>query len=172
MKSIFRSAAVIALAVASLAALPLALPAEAATPLATSTLQTAANTKLDTLIAQTSGQLPYGATSVTASATGTTAATTATLPAVSGKTNYLCGFSIRANATAAATGDATVTGAVSGTLHFTQWTAPLASGIGVTSADTSGMCIAASAVNTAISVVSAAPGSGGTVSVSVWGYVK
>ena len=49
---------------------------------------------------------PYPATAVpiTASATGTTTATTATLTNVSGHTTYICGFSIRANATAAATG--------------------------------------------------------------------
>lgn len=112
----------------------------------------------------------FGATPVTVSATGTTAATTATIPAVSGKKAFLCGFSIRANATAAATGDATVTGTVSGTLHFTQFTAPLASGIGVVEPVIGTSCIAASAANTAISVISAAPGSGGVVSVTAWGF--
>src|SRR6185312_7401057 len=63
----------------------------------------------------------FGATPVSISATGTTAATAATLPAAAGKTTFLCGFSIRANATAAATGDATVVGLKGGTLHFTQW---------------------------------------------------
>ena len=109
-------------------------------------------------------------TPVTISATGTTAATTATLPAVAGKTTYLCGFSIRANATAAATGNATVTGTISGTLNFTQWTAPLASGLGVTEPNIGNICIPGSAVNTAINVISAAPGTGGVVSVSAWGY--
>jgi hypothetical protein len=111
----------------------------------------------------------FNATPVTVSATGTTAATTATIPAIATSTAHLCGFSIRANATAASTGDATVTGLISGTLHFTQWTAPLASGIGIVEPDL-GMCIRASAPNTAISVISAAPGSGGTVSVSAWGF--
>ena len=110
------------------------------------------------------------ATPVTASTTGTIAATTATLAGVAGKTTYLCGFSIRANATAAATGNATVTGTITGTLNFTQWTAPLASGLGITEPPIGPSCIPASAANTAINVVSAAPGAGGTVSVSAWGY--
>lgn len=112
----------------------------------------------------------FGATPVTASATGTTAATTATIPAVAGKTAFLCGFSIRANATAAATGNATVIGLVTGTLNFTQWTAPLASGLGIVEPPLGPGCIGASAQNVEIDVVSAAPGSGGVVSVSVWGF--
>lgn len=118
-----------------------------------------------------STQYPAGATPVTASATGTTAATTATLPAVAANYNFICGFAIRANATAAATANSTVTGTISGTLNFTQWTAPLASGVGITEERFS-PCIPASAVNTGIAVVSAAPGSGGVVSVSAWGYYK
>jgi hypothetical protein len=117
-----------------------------------------------------SPQFPSGSTVVTASAIGTTAATTATLAAAAGKTTYLCGFSIRANATAAATGNASVTGTVTGTLNFTQWTAALASGIGITEPPIGAGCIPASAANTGIAVISAAPGVGGTVSVSAWGY--
>ena len=112
---------------------------------------------------------PLTAVPITASATGTTAATTATLTAVSGHTTYICGFSIRANATGAATGNATITGTITGTLNFTQWTAPLASGLGVTE-NTFSPCVPASAVTTSIAVISAAPGSGGVVSVSAWGY--
>lgn len=106
---------------------------------------------------------------ITASATGTTAATTATLAAAASKTTFLCGFSIRANATAAATGNATVTGTVTGTLNFTQFTAAGSSGVGVTEPPIT-RCIPASAANTAIAVVSAAPGTGGVVSVTAWGY--
>lgn len=115
-------------------------------------------------------QYPLGSIPVTASATGTTGATTATLPAGQTTTTYLCGFSIRANAQVAATGNATVTGTVTGTLNFTQWTAPLASGIGVTEPPIGNPCIPASGANQAIAVVSAAPGTGGVVSVSAWGY--
>jgi len=108
------------------------------------------------------------ATPVTASATGTTAATTATLPGAASKTTYLCGFSIDANATAAVAGNATVTGTISGTLNFTQ-------GVAATPAvgsvnRTFNPCVPASAVNTGIAVNSIAPGTGGVVSVTAWGF--
>ncbi len=112
---------------------------------------------------------PNTAVPITASATGTTAATTATLTNVTGHTTYICGFSIRANATAAATGNATITGTITGTLNFTQWTAPLASGLGITE-NTFTPCVPASAVSTSIAVISAAPGTGGVVSVTAWGF--
>lgn len=110
-----------------------------------------------------------GGVPITASATGTTGATTATLATSASVTTYICGFSIRANATAAATGNATVTGTITATMNFTQWTAPTASGLGVTE-EIFSPCIPASAANTSIAVVSAAPGTGGVVSVSAWGY--
>lgn len=116
-----------------------------------------------------SSQYPVGAVIYSASTTGTTGATTATLAATASVTTYICGFSIRANATAAATGNATVTGTLSGTMNFTQWTAPNASGLGV-SEMIFNPCYPASAANTAIAVVSAAPGTGGVVSVTAWGY--
>lgn len=112
---------------------------------------------------------PAGSTPITISATGTTGATTATLATGASVTTYICGFSIRANATAAATGNATVTGTITGTLNYTQWTAPTASGLGVTE-QIFNPCIPASAVNTGIAVVSAAPSTGGVVSVSAWGF--
>jgi hypothetical protein len=114
-------------------------------------------------------QYPAAAVPITASATGTTLATAATLAAGATTTTYICGFSVRANATAAATANSTVAGTITGTLNFTQWTAPLASGIGLTEQQFY-PCVPASAVNTTIVVTSAAPGAGGTVSVSAWGY--
>jgi hypothetical protein len=113
---------------------------------------------------------PIGATPVTASATGTTSATVATLPSAAGQTTYLCGFSIRANATAAATGNATVTGTISGTLNFTQWTAALASGIGITEPNLGAACIPANSGSTAIVITSAGNAGGGTISVTAWGF--
>lgn len=136
---------------------------------ATSANQTTSNTSLATIASNTAGPYPNGATPITASATGTTAATTATLAANVSLHTYICGFSIRANATAAATADSTVTGTVTGTLHFTQWTAPNASGIGLTEMIFS-PCVISSATNTAIAVISAAPGTGGVVSVTAWGF--
>lgn len=120
----------------------------------------------------TTGQTsPYPATAVpyTATNVGTTAATTATLAGAASVTTYICGFSIRANATAAATNNATVTGVITATLNFTQWTAPLTSGLGITEMIFA-PCIPASGTNQSIAVVSGAPGSGGTVSVTAWGY--
>lgn len=122
------------------------------------------------ILATPTSLFPSGATPITASATGTTGATTATLAGTSAKTTYLCGFSIRANATAVATGNATVTGTITGTLNFTQWTAANSAGIGITEPPIGPVCIPASATNTGIAVVSAAPGTGGVVSVSAWGY--
>lgn len=114
-------------------------------------------------------QYPFGATPITASATGTTAATTATLAGTTGKTTYICGYSIRANATAAATVTNTITGVITATLSSIMWVAPLASGIGIDEQIFS-PCIPASATNTGIAIVSGAPGSGGTVSSKGWGY--
>jgi hypothetical protein len=134
---------------------------------------TTKNLSLPVSLASDQGSISYpyppGAVPITASATGTTAATTATLAGTAGKTTYLIGFSIRVNATAAATGNATVTGTITGTLNFTQWTAPLASGIGIVEPNIA-TAIPASGTNAAIAVVSAAPGAGGVVSVSAWGY--
>lgn len=113
-------------------------------------------------------QYPAGAIATTASATGTTSATAATLQS-GGKTAFICGFSIRANATAAAVNDATVTGTIGGTLHFTQFTAVNTSDIGTIDKNFT-PCIPASAANTGIVVTSGAPGSGGVVSVTAWGY--
>jgi hypothetical protein len=121
------------------------------------------------IIANSTNGYPSGAVPITASTTGTTAATTATLAASASIKTYICGFSIRANATAAATANSTVTGTVTGTLNFTQWTAPLASGIGLNEQIFT-PCIPSSAINTGIAVISAAPGSGGVVSVAAWGF--
>jgi len=112
---------------------------------------------------------PVGATPITASATGTTGATTATLAGTSGKTTYICGYSIRANATAATTVTNTITGVITATLSSIMWIAPLASGLGIDEQIFS-PCIPASGTNQAIAIVSGAPGSGGTVSSKGWGY--
>lgn len=111
-----------------------------------------------------------GCTASQGSATGTTTATSTTLPAVASVTQYVCGISIRANATAAATGNATLSDGTI-TLNFTQWTAPTASGVGIIEEQFL-PCRPASAVNTAWTLTSAAPGTGGVVSASIWGYNK
>ncbi len=116
------------------------------------------------------GGIPF-----TASATGTTGATSVTINAATADaqgrvtTIHLCGFSILANATAASTGAATVTGLVTGTMTFEQWTAAAASGIGRVEPPF-GMCIRAASSTTNVVITSAAPGTGGNVTVNAWGY--
>lgn len=122
------------------------------------------------LVITSGSQYPSGATAITISATGTTGATTATLAAVGGKTTYICGLSIRATATAAAVGNATVTGTVTGTLNFTQFSQAASTGMVPLEPNLGSVCIPASTTNTAIAVISAAPGTGGVVSVTAWGY--
>lgn len=119
----------------------------------------------------TVGQLPYpvGAVPITASATGTTAATTATLAGAVGKTTYICSLSVRANATANANVTDTVTGVITGTLSRALWVPANTAGLGVDEMIYN-PCVPASATNTAIAVVSGAPGTGGVVTVNATGY--
>lgn len=114
-------------------------------------------------------------TPVTSTATGTTAAVVATLPAVAGKTTYICGFYYTGtNATAAnTTTSLTITGTVSGTMTFGFPTLAAAA----TTPNTIPIdeeflpCIAASAINTAIVVNGPALGTGATqATVTAWGY--
>lgn len=115
-----------------------------------------------------SGILPAGATSITNSATGAAAAATATLPAAAGKTTYICGYMIGSTATAAAAGNATITGTISGTLNIEMGTG--VSPAVVTTQQTFTPCIPASAVNTSIAVNTANPGAGGVISALAWGF--
>jgi len=117
----------------------------------------------------TVGPYPAGAVAITASATGTTGATTATLAGTSGKTTYICGYSIRANATAATTVTNTITGVITATLSSIMWVSAAATGLGVDEQIFS-PCIPASATNTSIAIISGAPGTGGNVSSKGWGY--
>lgn len=112
---------------------------------------------------------PYGATPLTASATGTTAATTATLAGTTGKTTYICGYSIMTSATSATVVAPTITGVITGTLTLSQYVPANTGGVGTASQNFS-KCIPASATNTGIAVVSGAAGSGGVTAVIAWGY--
>ena len=111
---------------------------------------------------------PNGAAPLTATATGTTAATAATLAGTSGKTTYICGFSITSDATAGTSGTAVVSGTISGSLNFVQGVgvAPAVSGV----SQSFTRCIPASATNTGIVITSAAAGVGGVTAVSAWGF--
>lgn len=121
------------------------------------------------VVTTTSGPYPNGAVPITATATGTTAATAATLAGTAGKTTYICGFTITADATALATGTAVVSGTISGSLSYLQTVLAAASG---TSDLTKNFnpCIPASASNTAIVATSAAAGTGGNTIVNAQGY--
>lgn len=112
---------------------------------------------------------PAGAIPLTASATGTTAATTATLAGAVGKTTYICGYSIRANATAAVTVTNTLTGVITATMSSIMWVPANTAGLGVDE-QIFVPCIPASGTNQAIAAVSGAPGTGGVVSSKAWGY--
>jgi len=149
---------------------PIGAPADTVCATATGTCSLIALQKYSNSASPTlASQYPATAVPITASATGTTAATTATLTNVSGHTTYICGYSIRANATAAATVTDTITGVITATMSSILWVAPLASGIGIDE-NIFTPCIPASAVSTSIAVVSGAPGVGGMVSVRAWGY--
>lgn len=108
-------------------------------------------------------------TAVTATTTGTTAATAASLGATASVTNYVCGFTITADATALATGTATLSGTISGSLNYLQTIVAVTSGTSQLSQNFS-PCIPASAANTAITITSAAAGTGGNTIVNIWGY--
>lgn len=114
-------------------------------------------------------EYPLGAVPLTASATGTTAATTATLAGTSGKTTFICGYSVNSSATAAVVVNDTITGTITGTLNFSNYVPANTAGVGVDKHDFS-KCIPASATNTGIAVVSGAASTGGVTSVSAWGY--
>lgn len=114
-------------------------------------------------------------TPITNTATGTTGAVVATLPAVAGKTAYICGFYYTGtNATAANGATAvTVTGTIGGTMSFGFPTLAAAA----TTPNTIPIdeefipCVAASAINTAIAVNGPALGAGATqATVTAWGY--
>lgn len=122
------------------------------------------------LNAVSTSQYPVGAIPVVAAGTGTTAAVAVTLPGTSGKTTYICGFTITAAATSLATGAATVANLVgSTTFTYDQTVAAVANGTSkLTEVFDPG--IPASATNTGIVVTSAAAGLGGVTDVNVWGY--
>lgn len=114
-------------------------------------------------------------TPITATATGTTGAVVATLPAVAGKTTYICGFYYTGtNATAAnTTTSVTVTGVIGGTMSFGFPTLAAAATVPNTIPIDEEFipCVAASAINTAIAVNGPALGAGATqATVTAWGY--
>ena len=119
---------------------------------------------------QLSSFLPLGAIPIAGSATGTTAATQAVIPATGATQVWICGLYIGSTATAASIGNATITGIVGGTLNFEMATGA-SPAVAITQRAFS-PCVASAAGQTSIAVTSAAPGAGGTVSVTAWGYYQ
>lgn len=121
-----------------------------------------------------SSQYPTNATTttptaVTASTTGTTAATAASLGATASVTNFVCGFDVTSDATALATGTAVLSGTISGSLSYLQTITAATNGTSqLTRSFTP--CIPASGANVAITITSAAAGTGGNTIVNIWGY--
>jgi hypothetical protein len=118
----------------------------------------------------TTRQFPEGAQvlNVTPSADFTTGTSAVVLTAISGKWNYICGFTITTGGTTAATtGKVTIAGLASGTLSFTY--VFVSSGQGIMGIAWPG-CLTASAANQAITVSTPAGGAGTVGSVNAWGY--
>lgn len=114
--------------------------------------------------------LAASTTQVIVSANGTTLAVVATMPATAAVTNYICGFTVDATATASGTGTITIVGLLGGTMTmFYAWAAAPAV---APKAITFTPCLPASAANIAIVVNSPAAGVGGFNSANVWGYRK
>lgn len=117
----------------------------------------------------------FGGTGVAASSGNVAAAVAAaTLPAVTGKTTYLCGFSITGGgATAASLVQPTITGLTGGTFTYTI-AVPAGATLGVTPMNRSfSPCIPANAPAVAIVVSAPSFGTGNTnATVNVEGYYK
>lgn len=103
---------------------------------------------------------PTAAPVANSPATGTTGAVVATLPAAVGRLTHITGFSVGRSAGAGAT--VTVAGLAAGSLLFTSVAgAPLTVAFDPP--------LPASALNTVITVTSAADGTGVNVNVAAWG---
>lgn len=113
-----------------------------------------------------SAQTPFSQT-----ASGTTAAVVLTIPANATKTNYLCGYTIDADATAAGVGSMTITGLLGGTQTRRQGFGAVAAST-VTTGQEFANCLKGSGTNTAIVITSAAAGTAGNTNVNAHGYVE
>lgn len=113
---------------------------------------------------------PTNSRPITASTPGTVGAIAATLPGAAGKTTFICGFSMTSGGnTTAATGLATVTGTINGSLNY-AYVSPAAGTQGkLVVAYTP--CIPANGMNTQIVVTQPASGTGtANAAVTAWGY--
>lgn len=115
------------------------------------------------------GNYPPGAIPITNSQTGTTAAISPQLSGATGLHTYICGYSVRATATAATIGDTTITNTVNGTMHFSTFVSTT-SGPMVPLEETFWPCIPSSGTGTTIGSTTVTPGTGGVISATMWGY--
>lgn len=115
---------------------------------------------------------PQGAQPIQAQAAGTTAGATATLTGATGRLTFVCGFSVSpGSATAAITISVTTSGFAVGQTYFVGAPVTAAGTTGATLTQTFSPCIPASAVNSQMSVIAGALGTGGVnQNVNVWGY--
>jgi hypothetical protein len=114
------------------------------------------------------GSASRARTTVMGGNVGTTAAITAQLPAAAGQTTFLCGFDVSLTATAATSGNISIS-----TVSNVQ----VLAGVGLAPAVvhtsmTFSPCLPGSAPNTVINVNTPIPGTGGVVSALAWGYTQ
>jgi hypothetical protein len=111
---------------------------------------------------------PSNVTPVNSTNSGTTGSVSSALSGAAGKTTFLCGFEADAQATAATSGTLAINGTAGGTINFLQpvAVAPAVGSVKVTFTP----CIAGGGLNTAIQIVTFAPGAGGVTQLSLWGY--
>jgi hypothetical protein len=120
------------------------------------------------VILQQDPSLPSGSTQIVGNGTGTTGAVVGTLAGTSGKTTYICGFSVSAIGGTAAVGPITIANLVTASQVY-----QLASSAGgVTLTVPFQPCIPANAANTSITVTTTADGTASAVEVNSWGYQK
>lgn len=117
-------------------------------------------------LATAANSYPVASTPITGNSTGTTGSVVGTLAGTSGKTTYICGFSVSAIGGSAAVGPITIANTITASLVYQL--AATASGNFVTQTFTP--CIPASAANTSITTTTTADGTATAVAVNSWGY--
>jgi len=111
---------------------------------------------------------PLGATALTGNASGVAGAVVGTLTSFAGQFTYICGFNISTIGGTASSGPVTVAG-ITGSSQTYQLPLNTANGQIVVT-QTFSPCIPASAVNTPITVTTAAAVGATAVNVNSWGY--
>ena len=115
-------------------------------------------------VSQTSG-VPTG-NIITGNATGSTSSVVGTLAGFTGKTTYICGFSVSSTGSAAVS-PITVAGIIGSSMVFQN----LSAGAGILQ-QAFYPCVPATAPNTAITVTTTADGTATAVNVNSWGFVQ